>query len=163
MYKLDLVSSQSRTPCGFPKANEESVPSSSGPPVSLLNYSRLIVKFYSRPPSGQYLPDCILVHLGSPSSHSTVQRPLFFFQRCQVPPWPAVVNGGLAIHPLRAHPKAQWRQRPGHERLPDRSRKEEAKCQASRQRSLELRHARCVQQELGTVTPLHGPVDRFTD
>jgi hypothetical protein len=50
----------------------------------------------------------------------------------------------LAIHPLRALPEAQWRRRPSHERLADRSRKQEAKCQAARQRSLELGHARWV-------------------
>ena len=94
-----------------------------------------------RPPALTAVPTA---HLGSPSSHSAVQRPLFLSQRRQVPPRPAVVDGGLAIHPLRALPEARWRRRPGHKSLPDRSRKQEAKCQAARQRSLELGHARCV-------------------
>ena len=57
-----------------------------------------------------------------------VQRPLFFSQRCQVPPQPAGVDKGLAIHLLRTLPEGQWRRRPGHKSLPDRSRTQEAKC-----------------------------------
>ena len=81
-----------------------------------------------RPPA---LTAVLTAHLGSPSSHSTVHRPLFLSQRRQVPPWPAVVDRGLVIHPLRALPEARWRRRPGHKSLLDRSRKQEAKCQAA--------------------------------
>ena len=44
-----------------------------------------------RPPALTAVPTA---HLGSPSSHSALQRPLFLSQRRQVPPRPAVVDGG---------------------------------------------------------------------